>query len=265
MAKVFFVATPIGNLGDISFRAIETLNNTDGILCEDTRHSKILLDRYEISKPLKSFHKFNEIKTLDYVCNLVRDGKNVAVVSDAGMPCISDPGYLLVQRLLNEGLEYTVIPGPCAFVTAFVLSGFEAPFAFAGFLKEKTADRKKQLEGLNGNMVNVFYSVVHNINDDLKTLYEFFGDRKVAVVKEISKMYESVEIFDLKDAYLENPKGEFVIVLDKVAQTNALNDLDPKAHVEFYINGGMKKMDAIKQTAKDRGVNKNEIYKLFVD
>ena len=146
-----------------------------------------------------------------------------------------------------------------------MLSGFEAPFAFAGFLKEKTADRKKQLEGLNGNMVNVFYSAVHNINDDLKTLYEFFGDRKVAVVKEISKMYESVEIFDLKDAYLENPKGEFVIVLDKVAQTNALNDLDPKAHVEFYINGGMKKMDAIKQTAKDRGVNKNEIYKLFVD
>ncbi|MBR2029366.1 MAG: rRNA small subunit methyltransferase 1, partial [Clostridia bacterium] len=118
MAKVFFVATPIGNLGDISFRAIETLNNADVILCEDTRHSKILLDRYEISKPLKSFHKFNEIKTLDYVCNLVRDGKNVAVVSDAGMPCISDPGYLLVQRLIDEGLEYTVIPGPCAFVTA---------------------------------------------------------------------------------------------------------------------------------------------------
>lgn len=105
MAKVFFVATPIGNLGDISFRAIETLNNADVILCEDTRHSKILLDRYEISKPLKSFHKFNEVKTLDYVCNLVREGKNVAVVSDAGMPCISDPGYLLVQRLIDEGLD----------------------------------------------------------------------------------------------------------------------------------------------------------------
>ncbi|MBQ9715276.1 MAG: 16S rRNA (cytidine(1402)-2'-O)-methyltransferase [Clostridia bacterium] len=265
MAKVFFVATPIGNLNDISFRAIETLKSVDVILCEDTRHSKILLDRYEIAKPLKSFHKFNEVKTLDYVCGLVRDGKDVAVISDAGMPCISDPGYLLVQRLLDEGLEYTVIPGACAFVTAFVLSGFEAPFAFAGFLKEKASDRKKQLEGLSGNMVNVFYSAVHNINDDLKTLYEFFGDRKVAVVKEISKMYESVEIFDLKDACLENPKGEFVIVLDKVAQTNALNDLHPKAHVEFYINGGMKKMDAIKQTAKDRGVNKNEIYKLFVD
>lgn len=264
MGKVFFVATPIGNLGDMSFRAVETLKSADVILCEDTRHSAILLDKYGIDKPLRSFHKFNEAKTLDAVCALA-ESKDVAVISDAGMPCISDPGYLLVRRLIEKNIEYTVVPGASAFVTAFVLSGFEAPFAFAGFLKEKQADRQKQLESLSPSCANIFYSAVHNVNDDLKTLFEFFGNRKVAVVKEISKIHESVEFFHLKDARVQDPKGEYVLVVEGKAESIALNSLPPKEHVEFYVNGGMSKMDAIKQTAKDRGVSKNEIYKLFVD
>ncbi len=265
MGKVFFVATPIGNLGDISYRAVETLKECDVILCEDTRHSRVLLDRYGVNKPLKAFHKFNEAKSLEYVCNLANDGQNVAVISDAGMPCVSDPGFLLVRELIKNNIDYTVIPGACAFITAFVLSGFEAPFTFAGFLKEKPAEKQRQLETLSGSCVNIFYSAVHNVNDDLKTLYGFFGDRKVAVVKEISKMYESVRFFDLKDAYIENPKGEFVLLVDKAKEENALNKLSAEKHVEFYINSGLSKMEAIKQTAKDRGVTKNEIYKLFVE
>lgn len=264
MGKVFFVATPIGNLADFSFRAVETLKECDVILCEDTRHSRILLDKYGINKPLKAFHKFNEAKSVEYVCNLTKGGQNVAVISDAGMPCVSDPGYLLVRELIDNQIDYTVIPGACAFISAFVLSGFEAPFTFVGFLKEKPSDRQKQLEMLSGNCVNVFYSAVHNVNDDLKTLYDFFGNRKVAVVKEISKMFEEVRFFDLKDAVLDNPKGEFVLLVDRVKEQNALNKLSAEKHVEFYINSGLSKMDAIKQTAKDRGVNKNEIYKLFV-
>lgn len=264
MCKVYFVATPIGNLGDISFRAVETLKNADLLLCEDTRHSRILLDKYGVNKPLKPFHKFNEKKTLDFVCRQVQEGKTVAVLSDAGMPCVSDPGYLLVRRLIEEGIKYTVIPGACAFVTAFVMTGFEAPFTFAGFLREKQSERRKQLEALPYNGVNIFYSAVHNVNDDLKALYEFFGDRKVAVVKEISKMYESVRFFDLRDAAVEDPKGEYVIVIDAVKEQSALNDLSPEEHVAFYEKSGMSRMEAIKQTAKDRGVSKNEIYKLFV-
>lgn len=265
MCRVFFVATPIGNLGDMSFRAVETLKNADLILCEDTRHSKIIMEKFDVAKPLKSFHKFNEKQTLDYVCRLAEEGKTIAVVSDAGMPCISDPGYLLVRRLIEQNIPYTVIPGACAFVAAFVLSGFEAPFTFVGFLKEKASERKKQLEGLSGNNVNIFYSAVHNVNDDLKRLYEFFGDRKVAVVKEISKLHETVEFFDLKDAVVQNPRGEFVLVLDRKSEDIALNGLSAEKHVEFYVQSGMSKMEAIKQTAKDRGVSKNEIYKLFVD
>ena len=265
MGKVYFVATPIGNLGDVSYRAVETLKECDVILCEDTRHSRVLLDRYGINKPLKAFHKFNEAKSVEYVCNLAKDGQNVAVISDAGMPCVSDPGYLLVRELIKNNIDYTVIPGACAFITAAVLSGFEAPYTFVGFLKEKPSDRQRQLEALSGACVNIFYSAVHNVNDDLKTLYAFFGNRRVAVVKEISKTYESVMFFDLKDAYIESPKGEFVLLVDAAKEENALNKLTAEKHVEFYINGGMSKMDAIKQTAKDRGVSKNEIYKLFVD
>ncbi len=264
MCKVYFVATPIGNLGDISYRAVETLKNADLLLCEDTRHSRILLDRYGVNKPLKSFHKFNEKKTLDFVCDTVRSGKTVAVISDAGMPCVSDPGYLLVRRLIEEKIDYTVLPGACAFVTAFVMTGFEAPFTFAGFLKEKASERQKQLESLPYGGVNIFYSAPHNVNADLRALYGFFGDRKVAVVKEISKLHESAEFFRLKDAEVVTPRGEYVIVVDGAEEENALNALSPEEHVAFYEKGGMSRMEAIKRTAKDRGVGKNEIYKLFI-
>ena len=264
MGKVFFVATPIGNLGDFSYRAVQTLNDADVILCEDTRHSRVLLDRYGIKKPLKAYHKFNEAKTSDAVCDMAEEGKNVAVISDAGMPCISDPGYFLVRKLIERGIEYTVIPGPCAFVNAFVMSGFEAPFTFVGFLKEKQSEFKKQLESLPSTCL-IFYSSVHNVNDDLKKLYAELGNRRVCVVREISKMFEEVLFFDLKDAQIENPKGEFVLIVDAVKEQSALNSLSVEEHVNFYVKNGLTKMEAIKKTAKDRGVGNNEIYKFFID
>jgi len=137
MSAVFFVPTPIGNLGDMTFRAVEVLNSVDAIYCEDTRHSRVLLDRYNISKPLKSLHKYNEKESLDSLVQTVKSGGKVAVISDAGMPGVCDPGFILVERLIEEKISYTVLPGACAFINAFVMAGAKLPVTFIGFFKEK--------------------------------------------------------------------------------------------------------------------------------
>ena len=260
---IYFVATPIGNLEDISQRALRILKESDVIFCEDTRHSSVLLSHYGINVPLKSYHKFNEQSRCDYILSLSREGKTVSMISDAGMPCISDPGTVLVNACKAAGEKYSVVTGACAAVTAFAMSGFLPPFTFVGFLPSKTADKDKLIDGL-GNATLIFYSAPHDLNDDLKYLYAALGDRKVAVIKELTKIHEKAEFFDLSTARIEDAKGEYVIVVQKADAQNALNTLSPEQHVEFYIDKGLSKMDAIKQTAKDRGVSKNEIYKLLI-
>ena len=260
---VYFVPTPIGNLGDITYRAVETLNSAAVIYCEDKRRSRILLDRYGISKPVKCLHKYNEKQILD---SLVETAKaaDVAVISDAGMPGVCDPGFILVERLIEEEISYTVLPGACAFINAFVLAAARLPLTFLGFLKEKTVDRKRQLDEVEKSNTLIFYSAVHDVNADLKFLYAELGDRHVAIVKEISKMFESVTFSELSSARVEKPKGEFVLVVYACEKENALNRLSIEEHVQLYLKAGMSKNEAVKQAAKDRGLSKNDVYKLFV-
>lgn len=255
---VYFVATPIGNLGEITYRAVETLKSVNAIFCEDTRHSKVLLDHYGISKPLYSYHKFNEKKSLEFVLSFCERGEDVAVISDAGMPCINDPGNALVNELIRRNFKYTVVSGASAVINAFVMSGYNPPFTYYGFLPEKKADRDKLLDGAAG--VAIFYVAVHDIKENMAYLAQRLGDRNCCLVKELTKAHERATFCKLSTV-IEDDKGEFVLVVDKAEQQNPLCDLSVEQHIAYYTSGGMSKNDAVKAVAKDRNVPKNEIYK----
>ena len=259
---VYFVATPIGNLAEFSPRAVEVLNNCHAIFCEDTRHSQILLSHYNISKPLYSYHKFNERKSLDFVLSFCKDGKDVAVVSDAGMPGINDPGNILVHALKQHNYDYTVVSGPSAFVNAFVLSGYQPPFTYYGFLPEKTKDRDALLDGKVG--VAIFYVSVHDIKENMAYLCQRLGNRPCCLVKELTKSHERVRFCHLSDQ-IDDTKGEFVLVVDSQMEQNPLCSLTVQQHLQYYLDGGMSKNEAIKCVAKDRNVSKNEIYKQTIN
>lgn len=255
---VYFVATPIGNLGEITFRAVETLKNVSAVFCEDTRHSRILLDRYGISKPTFSYHKFNETKQLQLVLSYCERGEDIAVISDAGMPCVSDPGNILVNALKQRGYPYTVVSGASAFVNAFVLSGYQPPFTYFGFLPEKTSERDELLDGSVG--VAIFYMSVHDVKENMRYLCERLGNRECCIVKELSKAHEKVIFAHLGDE-IEETKGEFVLVVNRGSQVNPLCALTVQQHLAYYMEGGMSKSQAVKAVAMDRNLPKNEIYK----
>ena len=212
---LFLVSTPIGNLEDISFRAVSVLRSCDVIACEDTRHSKILLDHYEIKAKTIAYHKFNEQNSADGIISLLNEGKNVAVISDAGMPVISDPGNILVKKLIENNIKFTIIPGANAALSALVLSGFDATkFAFFGFLSEKNKEVKSQLNDIsNFNGTKIIYSSKYNINKDLKSLHSSLGDVRVAIVSELTKLHENVTFVTLPFEF-DDPKGEFVLVVE---------------------------------------------------
>lgn len=263
---LYFIATPIGNLKDISFRAVETLRFVDEIACEDTRHSLTLLKTYEIKKPLFSYHKFNEKEECEKIIEKLQNGKNIAVISDAGMPVISDPGNILVNALQEHGLEYTVIPGANAALSALVLSGFNAEhFCFLGFLPEKKSERQELLEEYkNISATLIFYSAPHDVKKDIETLYSVLGERKAAALKEITKIHERAEFFNLKDGLSEEPKGEYVLIVEGAAKNAGFIGLSEEEHINMYINGGMDKKEALKRVAKERGVPKSLLYKYTV-
>ena len=258
---IYFVATPIGNLGEITFRAVETLKSVSAIFCEDTRHSQILLNHYGITKPLYSYHKFNETKQLNFVLSFCERGEDVAVITDAGMPCINDPGNILVNALQERGYPYTVISGASAFVNAFVLSGYQPPFTYYGFLPEKKSERDKLLDGAVG--VAIFYLAVHDIKENMNYLCENLGNRECCLVKELTKTHESVRFCHLGDT-IEDDKGEFVLVVNRSTEENPLCKLTVGEHLDYYLKGGMTKSEAVKAVAKDRNVPKNDIYRLTI-
>ncbi len=256
---VYFVATPIGNLSEITYRAVEVLGSVTAIFCEDTRHSQILLAKYGIAKPTYSYHKFNEKKSLDFVLSFCERGEDVAVITDAGMPCINDPGNLLVNALKERNYPYTVVSGASAFVNAFVLSGYKPPFTYYGFLPEKASERDALLDASVG--VAVFYVSVHDLKENMHYLAERLGNRPCCLVKELSKTHETVRFCHLEDE-IDDTKGEFVLVVDAAAkQQNPLCALSVAEHLEYYTASGMPKNEAIKAVARDRNVPKNEIYK----
>lgn len=265
---IYFVATPIGNLKDVTVRALETLRGADVIFCEDTRHTLKLLSAYEIKKPLYSCHKFNEREAAEKILSFSREGKEVAVVSDAGMPVVSDPGNAVCRILREAGEPYTVIPGACAFLCALVLSALPADrFTFVGFLPEKTGERKKVLEAYAGARETlVFHCAPQDVDAYISVMYEVFGQRRACAVREITKLHEESVPFLLSQGLAGDKRGEYVLVVEGAAEReNPLNALSVREHVLAYMRQGMDKKEALKCAARDRGVSKSELYKETLD
>ena len=265
---VYFVATPIGNLKDVSLRAVETLKSVDIIFCEDTRHSLKLLNALEIKKPLKSCHKFNEREAADKIIEEARSGKEVAIISDAGMPVISDPGNIVCSALKEAGVEYTVVPGANAFLSALILSAFPSDkFAFLGFLPDKTSECRAVLEKYkNLDMTLCFHCAPQDIDRTISLAYSVLGDRKACLVREITKIHEQSVTFKLSEGYNGEKRGEFVLLIEGATDTgNPLCSLSEKEHILHYMRSGLDKKDAVKQAAKDRGVSKSELYKYTIN
>lgn len=262
---LFFVSTPIGNLDDISYRAVNILRSCNIIACEDTRHSKILLDHYDIKAKTIAYHKFNETNSADGIIALLNQGKNVAVISDAGMPVISDPGNILAKKLIENNLQFTIIPGANAGLSALVLSGFDATqFAFFGFLSEKNKELKKQLEDIkNFNGTKILYSSKYNINKDLESIYSALGNVRVAIVSEITKMHENVITTTLPFT-LDEPKGEFVLVIEQAVNSDPiqLSDEDILMELRTLMRSNTKN-DAIKLLKDKYKLTKSYVYNLY--
>lgn len=261
---LYIVGTPIGNIKEITFRAVETLSSVDIIAAEDTRRTAILLNEYGIKKPMISYQKFNERAESDKLVSLLKEGKDVALVSDAGMPLISDPGQTLTSALTERGLRYTVIGGPCACIDALILSGLDcSAFCMLGFLPQKKSDREKLLSLYRELPTTlVFYSSVHDVDKDLATLYDAFGDRRVSLVREISKVFEETISFRLGEKVEFVKKGEFVIVVE--GGKRDFSSLSVLEHYNRYVADGLDKKEAIKRVASDRGVAKSQIYAIIV-
>lgn len=264
--KLYIVATPIGNLSDISMRALDTLKSVDIIACEDTRHTKILLEKYDIKTKLIAYHKFNEKNSSEGIIKLLKENKSVALVSDAGMPIICDPGAVLINRLKEEKIDYTVIPGANALLCALVLSGFDTgKFAFFGFLEEKSKDRQtkiKEIANFNGTVA--IYSSKHNINKDLSDLRKNLIDRNVCVVNEISKVFEKTIFNNLSEIVIPEPAGEYVIVLDKAENENTVEEFDLNKEVDLLVQNGLTINDACKTLAKNYSIQKRDIYNNYL-
>ena len=265
---VSFVAKPIGNLKDITLRALETLKEADVIFCEDTRHTIKLLNAYEIKKPLYACHKFNETEAAQKILDASRRGEKVAVVSDAGTPVVSDPGNLVCKFLRENNEPYTLIPGACAFVAALVLSALPAGrFAFIGFLPEKNSEKKALLEKYkDSDLTLAFHSAPQDVDKDIKAMYEVFGDRLACAVREITKLHEEAQPFTLKEGLEGQKRGEYVLVVGGAEEKESpLNSLSEKEHIQHYMAAGLDKKEALKKAAKDRGVSKSELYPFAID
>ena len=264
---LYLVPTPIGNMGDITYRAVDVLREVEVIFSEDTRVTLNLLKYFDISKKLIALHDHNEEDLKEKVLEYLKDGKNIALVTDRGTPIISDPGYKTVKYVTDKGFNVVSLPGATAFVPALTVSGLAPqPFLFYGFLNSKESKRKEELEKLSTEEETmIFYEAPHRIKSTLKLMLEVFGDRNISISREISKKFESVyrgKISEVIDMVPE--KGEFVIVVEGTTNNgNELSNLSTKDAVDMYIKAGLDVMSAIKRVAKDRGVSKSVIYKEY--
>lgn len=266
-SSLYLIPTPIGNMGDITLRAIETLKMVDYILSEDTRVTHQLLKQLNISKKLVSCHEHNEDDLKEKVLQDIKNGKNVGLVTDRGTPIISDPGFKVVRYLTEHEINVISLPGATAFVPALTSSGLNpSPFIFYGFLNAKSSKRKEELEKLKSfKYTIIFYEAVHRIEDTLKDILQVFGNRRISLNREISKLYEEIYRGTITEVLkeLDVVKGEFVIVVEQDINEEPLYPLDIIDHIKKYVEEGFSEMDAIKKTAKDRHVSKSEIYKEY--
>ena len=272
---LYLCATPIGNLGDISSRCLEVLESVDLIAAEDTRRTLQLLNHFGITKALTSYHEHNKKAKGEYIIKLLLDGKNVAQVSDAGTPAISDPGEDLVRLAIDNGICVTSVPGPVAGITALILSGLPvARYAFEGFLSTNKRNRFEHLESVkNDTHTLIFYEAPHKLLTTLKDMRTVFGgERKIALARELTKVYEEIIRTTIDGAieyYSEkSPRGEYVLVIEGASGDVRDDDcfwqeMSVKEHVDKYIIDGMTQKDAIKAVSTDRGVPKRDIYSQY--
>ena len=270
---IYLVATPIGNLQDMTFRAVQTLKEVDLIAAEDTRHTLQLLNYFEISKPMISYHRHNEeVKTEELIHEVIA-GKNIAIVTDAGTPGISDPGEEIVKAAIQNQIEIIPIPGACALVNSLIVSGISTKeFSFYGFLPLNKKNRKEVFSKIaKENKTVILYEAPHKLQKTLEDILKLIGDISICVVRELTKIHEE-KIYGKISEVIEKckePKGEFVIILDlnKNEDTEEVNfeKMTLQEHYLFYEKLGLNKKEIIKQIAKDRNVPKNEIYQKFLD
>ncbi|WP_026496264.1 16S rRNA (cytidine(1402)-2'-O)-methyltransferase [Butyrivibrio sp. WCD3002] len=277
---LFLCATPIGNLDDISFRVLDTLKNVDIIAAEDTRNSIKLLNHFDIHTEMTSYHEYNKVEKAEYLIRLMNEGKDIALITDAGTPAISDPGEVLVRMCHEAGIIVTSLPGPAACITALTLSGLSTRrFVFEGFLPpaDDKKERRRILDSLKDeHRTIIMYEAPHHLRGTLADLAETLGDRKITICRELTKRFEEIVPTTISAAiafYEENdPRGEYVLVIDGVS----LLELEKRGqeewlkmslqdHMAYYEKDGMSRKDAMKQVASDRGVGKRDIYKALLE
>ena len=275
IGKLFLVATPIGNLDDITYRAVKILSEVDVIAAEDTRHSLKLLNHLNISKPLISYHRHNEDNKTEVLINKLLNGENIALITDAGTPAISDPGEEVVRQAIEKNIEIIPVPGACALINALICSGMSTrEFSFYGFLPLNKKLRKNKLEEIKKeNKTIILYEAPHKINQTLKDILCELGDVNVTLARELTKIHEEFIRGKISDIIENNSelKGEIIIIIEgnKTINNednikNLLNNMTIEEHYEFYKKQNLEKKEIIKKIAKDRNVNKNEIYKKFI-
>lgn len=278
MGKLYLVPTPIGNLKDITLRALEVLQGADVIAAEDTRLSLKLLNHYDIKKPLISYHKHNEMGKSEDLIERLEKGENIALITDAGTPGISDPGSVIVKKCIEKNIAFEVLPGATAITTALVYSGLDTTkFLFRGFLPRENKERRPIVEELKARTETlIFYEAPHRLRDTLDFLLREFGNRNIALCRELTKLHEEILRMPLEEAvkyYKENdPRGEYVLVLEGKTQEEIEKEMKEKweeltiaQHLIKCINEGLTKKEAIKQVAKERNIPKSEVYKHSID
>ncbi len=277
---LYLCATPIGNLGDMTFRVLDTLKQVDLIAAEDTRNSIKLLNHFDIHTEMTSYHEYNKYDKAQYLIEQMQQGKDIALITDAGTPAISDPGEVLVAECHKAGVPVTSLPGPAACITALTLSGLSTRrFCFEGFLpsSDDKKARKRILEDLKTeSRTTILYEAPHHLRVVLDDLYEALGDRKVSICRELTKKFEEVNVTTLAQAiafYKENePRGEYVLVLEgksleeqEEEKRRSWNEMSIEDHMKYYEDEGFSHKDAMKKVAADRGVGKREIYQALLE
>ena len=276
--KLYLCATPIGNLEDMTFRAVRILQEVDLIAAEDTRNSIKLLNHFEIKTPMTSYHEYNKIEKAHYLIGQMLEGKNVALITDAGTPGISDPGEDLVRLSYEAGIEVTSLPGACACVTALTLSGLPTRrFCFEAFLPTDKKEKQDILEELKTETRTIIlYEAPHRLVKTLKELLDVLGDRRITLCRELTKRHETAFVTTIQGALdfyeTQEPKGECVIVMEgrsrqemKEEAQKSWEEMDLQEHMELYLNQGMNQKDAMKAVAKDRGIAKRDVYRMLLE
>ena len=269
LPTLYLVATPIGNLEEMTFRSINILKRVKLIACEDTRNTKILVNHYNIETPLISYHKYNEKAMCDKLIEVLENEGDIALVSDAGYPLISDPGSILVDEVIKKGFNVTTISGPCAFLNALVSSNMDlSTFTFIGFLDSKNSSKKKQLIALKDKKETlIFYESVHRIEETLTDILEILGDRKITLARELTKKFEEYtrgKVSEVISSLNEFSKGEFVIVVEGNKEEKVVSEEDILNEVKYLMEKGEKSKTAIEKVASSYGLKKNYVYDLYI-